>query len=44
MSLFINNNALVFEMGDKAFKHVRLNFNSQTQNNILCNIIRDIIK
>jgi len=44
MSLFINNNALVFEMGDKAYKHIRLNFNNQTQNKILSDLYLSIIK
>ncbi|MBU3926644.1 MAG: glycosyltransferase, partial [Bacteroidetes bacterium] len=44
MALFINNNALVFEMGDKAHKHVRLNFNNQTQNKILSDLYLSIIK
>ncbi len=44
MYLFLNNNDLVFEMGNKALKHITMNFNNQKQNQILSDIISDLIK
>jgi colanic acid/amylovoran biosynthesis glycosyltransferase len=44
MYLFLKNNDLVFEMGNKAFKHIRKNFNNQKQNKILSDIIISLIK